>query len=335
MKQILILVTLFFIQASVSGALTVVWPTENPPTDLGSGLLALYQATESREVESGGFGCVREKGLQFHEGLDLRSFTKDAKGEATDAILAAMDGRIVYRNSDRSKSSFGRYLLIEHNDGELSFITLYAHLRSFEKGIGVGVLVNAGQRIATMGRSANHSMPKARAHLHFEVCLRLTDDFQGWYNWKQFDSKNDHGIYNGMNLVGIDPVLFFQETWYGGDSRTLRDVLDHEKTAFTITVSTDQIPDYIRRNSALLKGEMPTGKLGAWKIDYTWYGIPKLWTPVVNESGKRPTGKLSLSDYNRALMVENGCRRMFDFRNGKPVPGSGLKSNLQLIFGFR
>ena len=183
-----------------SAGLNVVWPTEHPPVDMRDSFYSLLQPTESKEIQSGNFGCVRTNGNQFHEGIDLRAFSRDARGEATDRVRAVLPGVVVYTNSERSKSSYGRYILIEHSDGEMYFLTLYAHLLSIEPSIGRGQTVQGGQRIATMGRSSSFTIPKDRAHLHFEVCLRLTDQFQSWYNWKKYDDKNEHGIFNGMNL---------------------------------------------------------------------------------------------------------------------------------------
>ena len=156
----------------------VVWPTENPPVDMRDSFFSLLQPTASKEIQSGNFGCVRSDGHQFHEGIDLRAFSRDSRGEATDVINSVLPGVVVYTNSVRSKSSYGRYVVVEHHDGEMYFLTLYAHLKSIQPGISRGQAVQGGQRIGTMGRSASYTIPKHRAHLHFEVCLRLTDRFR-------------------------------------------------------------------------------------------------------------------------------------------------------------
>ncbi|MCZ6672512.1 MAG: hypothetical protein O7C75_06180, partial [Verrucomicrobia bacterium] len=201
-------------------------------------------------------------------------------------------------------------------------------------GITRGKSVQAGQKIATMGRSASYTIPRNRAHLHFEVCLRLTDRFQNWYDWKDFDDKNDHGIFNGMNLVGIDPASFFEETQWRHTDR-LRTVLFTEKTAFTIVVSTRQVPDFIQRYPALVNGVIPDRELAGWRIEYTWYGVPKKWTPLISKNGNFSEGKLALESYDRSLVLSDGCRGMLRFRNGQPTIGPGLESSLQLLFGFR
>ena len=332
----LIFLGLFFVSLSVSLAaeLEVIWPTEHPPDDMRESFYSRLQATASNEIQSGNFGCVRTNGHQFHEGVDLRAMTKDSRGEATDIVRSVLPGVIVHTNAVRGKSSYGRYVVIEHFDREMSFLTLYAHLASIDKGIARGAKVEGGQRIAVMGRSASYTIPKQRAHLHFEVCLRLTDSFQSWYKWKKFESKNDHGIFNGMNLVGINPALFFEETqWEGTD--TIREVLEAEDTAFTIMVSTNQVPDFIKRYPALVNGVISEEDLAGWRVEFTYYGAPKKWTPLVSKSGDIQQGKLALVDYNKELLASDACRKMIRFRNGKPTIGPGLQTSLQLLFGFR
>ena len=57
-----------------------------------------------------------------------------------------------------------------------------------------------------MGRSAGgYAIPKDRAHVHFEIGLKLSDNFDSWFTWKKFGSPNQHENWNGMNLMGLDP----------------------------------------------------------------------------------------------------------------------------------
>ncbi len=325
---------IFALGGSVVGKLNVQWPTEHPPVDMRNSFYALLQPTDSKKIQSGNFGCVRSEGARFHEGIDLKAFTRDARGEPTDLVRSVLAGTVVYTNKERSKSSYGRYVLIKHSDGEMTFMSLYAHLRAIEGGIVKGARVAAGQKIAIMGRSASYTIPQHRAHLHFEVCLRLTDSFQSWYDWKEYGDANVHGIYNGKNLVGIDPVTFFEETQWG-DAETLRSVLEKQATAFTIVVSTKQVPDFVRRYPALVASVIPTDGLAGWRVDFTWYGVPKKWTPLIAKKGRKSNGKVALESYHPNLVVENSCRGMLRFRNGKPTIGPGLKSSIQLLFGYR
>ena len=108
---------IFAMCGMATGKLNLQWPTEHPPLDMRDSFYALLQPTESNEIQSGNFGCVRSEGTQFHEAIDLKSFSRDARGESTDAVLSILPGRVVYAHGQPNKSTFGRYVVIEHSDG--------------------------------------------------------------------------------------------------------------------------------------------------------------------------------------------------------------------------
>ena len=319
---------------TAAAKLNVRWPTDHPPDDLQESLHSMLQPTSSGIIQSGNFGCVRSGGAQFHEGIDLKSFSRDSRGESTDIIRSILPGKVVYVIGHPGKSSYGRYLLIEHSDGKINFISMYAHLRSIEPGIEPGAQVEAGQKIAIMGRSATYNIPRYRAHLHFEVCLLLTDRFQSWYDWKDYPNKNLHGNYNGVNLRGIDTVAFFEEM-YWDKKQMFGDVLDKQPTAITIVVGTPIVPDYARRYPSLVNGAIPSSGLTGWKVDFTWYGVPKKLTPLTVSKDVLANGKVALVSHDAELLKANRCRGLLRTRNGKTTIGTELKTILQLLFGFR
>ena len=71
----------------------------------------------------------------------------------------------------------------------------------------VGQPVKAGETVAVMGRTANtrEGISKDRAHVHFELNLLVNDRFASWYKKTFPGQRNDHGEWNGQNLLGIDP----------------------------------------------------------------------------------------------------------------------------------
>ena len=58
-----------------------------------------------------------------------------------------------------------------------------------------------------MGRTSNTSelIAKERAHVHFELNVFVNDNFASWYKKNFPGERNDHGIWNGQNLNGLDP----------------------------------------------------------------------------------------------------------------------------------
>lgn len=191
------------------------WPTPNNAWERGRNYENWVQPTVSGEPRSGLWGSVRSNGAQFHEGLDIRALNRDRNGEPTDRVTAAMDGVVRHVSTRAGDSNYGRYIVIEHPGQSPAVHTLYAHLARIEPGIARGVTVKRGQVIGVMGHSSNGNIPKERAHLHFEIGLRMTDQFESWYGWKKFGSPNVQGAWNGMNLMGIDPKEFL-DRWRSG-----------------------------------------------------------------------------------------------------------------------
>jgi murein DD-endopeptidase MepM/ murein hydrolase activator NlpD len=156
---------------------------------------------------SGSFGCVRSDGWQMHEGLDiLRQYT-DRHGEPTDPVMATADGTVVYVSTKAALSNYGKYIVIRHVIEGLEIYSLYAHLSAIQPGIAPGRVVKAGEVIAILGRTSNtgERITKDRAHCHFELNVFVNEHFAGWYRKYFPGERNDHGIWNGQNLNGLDP----------------------------------------------------------------------------------------------------------------------------------
>ena len=324
---------ILFTQASLCAGL--IWPTPNPAFQLGEPIEAYVQPTATGVPDSGLFGCVRNHGGRFHEGLDLYPVERDKHGEAIDAVFAVLPGRVVYVNQTSSHSSYGRYVVIEHDDEVPAFHTLYAHLASVGRSIVVGARVESGTKLGIMGRSASYSIPRTRAHLHFEVGFRLTDQFQAWYDRQKYNSKNRHGIWNGMNLVSIDPLGFY-ESVRGGKAKTLNDYLKSIPASARIRVQTSIIPGFVKNYPALVTRPYGGRKVIAWDIAFSKYGVPKEWTPRFAEEdiGGR-VGDVKVLAYSPSILNVQSCRRVLDIAGSTPKISSGTLITIKKLFGFK
>lgn len=311
------------------------WPTPNRAWEQGRGIEAYVQPTVSGLAESGLFGCVRSNGLQFHEGLDIKALRRDRRGEPTDEITAAMDGVVRYVNQRPGDSSYGRYVIVEHPDLKPAVFTLYAHLARVEPGLRAGQRVRRGQTIALMGRSAGgYAIPKDRAHLHFEIGLRFTDDFQAWFNWRRFGSPNTHEVWNGMNLVGIDPLDFLNE-WKRGRVDNFQQYFDRMQSIVRLRVVTGEVPDFIRRYPALLAAPLQ-GPIGGWEVKCNSTGLPFSWTPLsLAEVAGQKSGTVQIVAVHASAEKSFRCKTLVKQVRGSPQPGSDLQTMLQLVFGLR
>ena len=182
------------------------FPTANHALyEIGDELKFFAPTAPNKEWTSGSFGCVRNDGNKMHEGLDIRSLQHDRHGEPTDPVMATADGAVVYFSTRPSLSNYGKYVVIRHIIEGIEIYSLYAHLSEIQPGLAIGKQVKAGEVIATMGRTSSaETILKERAHVHFELNVFVNEGFAGWYKQTFPNQRNDHGIWNGQNLNGLD-----------------------------------------------------------------------------------------------------------------------------------
>jgi peptidoglycan LD-endopeptidase LytH len=323
--------------AQASERLAIVWPTPNPAYAEKKPPVDWVQPTVSGRWESALFGCVRNSGARFHEGLDLRPISRDSRGEATDPVYAVMDGRVAYVNPNAGHSGYGRYIIIEHRHIVPAVITLYAHLTSIDEAVTEGAEVRIGQTIGIMGRSAGgYTIPRERAHLHFEIGFWVSEDFQSWYEWKRYGSPNHHGFFNGMNMIGVNPLEFYDE-YRAGTISSVQDYVDGLPVAFTVRVKSDRVPDFIRRYPTLLQGGMPVRGVGGWEIDFTSFGLPKAWRALSADLPELidQRERTRVISHDARIVAEHACRNTVSIQRGRASIASHTERTLQLLFGFR
>jgi len=311
--------------ASASPATEVVWPTSMDRSLLRSPEDYL-QPTESRRIESGAFGMVRDDGHRFHEGLDIRPAGRTKSGEPTDLIFSAMEGVVAYVNA-RPNGTYGRYVVMLHPRAELPVYTLYAHLASLQPGLKAGQTLAAGKVLGVMGHSSTSetAIPKERAHLHFEVGLMLSERFQAWYD-ADADNRgvpNHHGVFNGQNLIGLDPTLLLARS--SADVRTL---LRDQPVALAITLRPKRTPDFLTRYPALLKGGDSATAAG-WYVEFSWQGMPIGWTALPAGDPRLRPGPWSLYGVKDQFRPQLIRRRMLT-ANGKAA-GDTLIRQVEIL----
>lgn len=321
------------VSAVASTRLEISWPTPSTAFAEGKASDTFLQHAGSGDPASGGFGGVRSNGRQFHEGLDIKPVESRRRGEATDTIFAAMDGVVRHVSPIAGKSSYGRYVVLEHPSVSPAIYTLYAHLARIDDSIREGATVSRGQTLGVMGRSATYTIPRSRAHLHFEMGLRMTNDFQSWYDRQGFGSPNDHGPYNGMNLFGFDPLDFYEQH-REGRVVSMANYLNSLPIVATVRVATMRRPDFLERYPSLIKTDAPM-LIKGWEIGFTWNGLPVQWTALDADgvAGMRPN-EVKVIDTNESLDRADRSRRMVVLRYGKLVPADDLEKVLELLFGL-
>jgi Peptidase family M23 len=233
-------------QTAQNQTLDLVLPTDNDALFSGDGP-AFYQSVDrdyngvkSAPWEGGQYGFVRDPKstgggvvyTRFHEGIDIRSVHRDANGEPLDEVRAIGDGEVVHVSLIAGYSNYGKYIVIEHRWGGSNYYSLYGHLSSI--AVQPGESVRRGQPIAVMGYTGT-GINRERAHLHLELCLMFSRQFEAWYSTFFRNDPNRHGLYNGMNLAGLDVARLYLAL-RKNPALTIPEFLADEETFYKVTL---------------------------------------------------------------------------------------------------
>ena len=318
----------FALAAQLANAQPFHLPTANTAIFEKGGEERFFAATPGKTWVSGTFGCVRTDGWQLHEGIDIRSIQHDRRGEPTDSVVATADGDVAYVNLKSGLSNYGTYVVLRHRIEGLEIYSLYAHLSAIQPGIRPGVVVRAGQVIATMGRSSNTSerIGKDRAHVHFELNLFVNDRFNDWFKRNNPGERNDHGAWNGQNLTGIDPRLIFLEQQRLGTNFSLTRFIRSRTELCRVLVRVTDFP-WLRRYPQLVRPNPLAQKQGVagYEIALDYNNLPFELIPRT-ASEIRSSAKFQMLSVNEPEQQKNPARRLVSKRSGRwSLTEHGLK----------
>jgi murein DD-endopeptidase MepM/ murein hydrolase activator NlpD len=314
-------------------ALDLTLPTDNNALFLGDGP-AFYQNVErnykgvkSTPWEGGQYGFVRDPmetsaGIvytRFHEGIDIRPLYRDPRGEPLDDVRAIADGNVVHANLVPSYSNYGKYIVIEHRWNGSNYYSLYAHLSSI--AVRQGDAVKRSQPIAVMGYTGV-GLNQARAHLHLQLNLMRSHQFEAWYDAFFKNDPNHHGIYNGINLAGLDIARLYLAL-RKNPSLTIPKFLSNEETFYKVILPKSRHFELPRFYPWLLAPANPNEKSSS-EVSFTRSGLPvkvqpsdkHVTQPELNYVQKSPIdysyltrdvisghdGNAHLTNYGRQLM---------------------------------
>lgn len=303
-------VALLAVAANLSAQTPFQFPTANHFLyETGGEIKFLAPTSPDRPWTTGSFGCVRTDGWQMHEGLDIRSLQHDRNGEPTDPVMAAADGTVMYVNFKAGLSNYGKYIVIRHVIEGLEIYSLYGHLIEIAAGITPGKTVRGGEVIAVMGRTGQR-INKDRAHVHFELNLLVNDNFAAWYKRNAPGEKNDHGMWNGQNLDGLDPLEIFEGERPGARKFSLLNYVRSQTELCRVLVRATNFP-YLRRYTALVLTNPVAEKEGVagYEIALNYNGVAFALMPRAASEIKSPA-KIQLLSVNAAEYKAHPCRKL-------------------------
>src|SRR5262245_63126699 len=270
------------IQSAQTQALDLALPTDNDALFSGDGpafyqyLDRDYNGAKSTPWEGGQYGFVRDPKstgggvvyTRFHEGIDIRSVHRDANNEPLDEVRAIADGEVVHVSLVPGYSNYGKYVVIEHRWDGSNYYSLYGHLSSI--AVQPGEPVKRAQPIAVMGYTGT-GINRERAHLHLELCLMFSRQFEAWYDTFFRNDPNRHGLYNGMNLAGLDVARLYLAL-RKNPAITIPEFLHAEETFYKITLPKARHFDL----PTLYPWMSVAGKRGgsSWEVSFASSGVP-------------------------------------------------------------
>ncbi|MBU6401894.1 MAG: M23 family metallopeptidase, partial [Verrucomicrobia bacterium] len=278
-----------------------------------------FAGTAGKPWTSGTFGCVRSDGQQMHEGIDIRCLQRDARGEPIDPVMATADGVVAYVNTRPSLSNYGNYIVVRHQVEGLEIDSLYAHLSRVREGLRAGQPVRQGEVIATMGRTANtrEIISKDRAHVHFELNVFYNDYFPRWYKTAFPGERNDHGLWNGQNLMGLDPRRILLAERQQGPAFSLLDFIRHEACLCRVRIRATSFP-FLKRYPALVEPNPAAARDGiaGYQIDLDYNGVPLRLVPQ-SAAQLKGRARFQLLWVNAAEERKNPARHFVAQRGGR------------------
>jgi len=158
---------------------------------------------------------------------------------------------------------------VEHRWDGSSYYSLYAHLSSI--AVKPGKEIGRGEVLGVMGHTGE-GLNQERAHLHLELNLMLSRQFQAWYDHSFKNDPNHHGIYNGINLAGIDVARFYLEL-RKRPALTIPEFLSGEEVCYKVIVPRSKYFDLAKSYPWMIRG-VSDEKAEAWKVSFNRAGVP-------------------------------------------------------------
>ena len=284
MKALLLLLAVLI--APLHAMPKLILPTENTavfqqrPNDFFMYVNRHFEGKDSTPWDAGSYGFVRNMkrtsegviGTRFHEGADIKPVRRDSKGEPLDPVVTIADGTVAYVNDKSKSSNYGKYIVVVHNWGEGPICSLYAHLNAIS--VKVGDVVKQGATLGRLGYTGV-GIDRKRAHLHFEISLMLSDDFETWHA-KHYGAASGHGNFNGRNLSGMNGIdLIAQQK--AGKVKSIKQYLQMQGSHYAVTIPAAMTQKLKARYPWLWR--VPQGSAPYAQLTFSPSGLPLYVTP--------------------------------------------------------
>jgi murein DD-endopeptidase MepM/ murein hydrolase activator NlpD len=293
------ILSILAIGQSAAEPLNLVLPTENDAIFRGEGaefyqyIERNYKGVRSTPWEGGRYGFVRNpvetaSGLMFsrlHEGIDIRPLQRDASGDSIDPVRAIAAGQVVHTNHAPGHSNYGKYVVIEHNFDGCKYYSLYGHLSTI--AVQKGDRIQSRDQLGVMGHTGE-GLNQARAHVHLELNLMLSRHFESWHDNFFKNDPNRNGLYNGLNLAGLDIARLYLAL-QKRPGLTIPEFLSDEETLYRVLLPASRNFD-LRKFYPWMVQQKTEDETASWEVSFNRAGVP-----LKIQSSAKPVSEPELS----------------------------------------
>jgi len=113
---------------------------------------------------------------------------------------------------------------------------------------------------------------QARAHVHLELNLMLSRQFEAWHAASFANDPNHHGLYNGLNLVGLDIARLYLALQKRPEL-TIPDFLAEEETLYRVLLPASKNFDLAKFYPWMVR-QKAEGEPASWEVSFNRAGVP-------------------------------------------------------------
>jgi len=184
-------------------------------------------------------------------------------------VRAIAPGVVVHASQTAGWSNYGRYVVVEHRFDGCKYYSLYGHLSSI--AVRPGQHVQQRDQLGVMGHTGE-GLNQARAHVHLELNLMLSRQFEAWHAASFKNEPNHHGLYNGLNLVGIDIARLYLAL-QKRPNLTIPEFLAEEETLYRVLVPPSRNFDLAKFYPWMVR-DRGDGEPASWEVSFNRAGVP-------------------------------------------------------------
>jgi murein DD-endopeptidase MepM/ murein hydrolase activator NlpD len=294
--------------------LNLALPTDNDAIYRGDGpefyqyIERDYQGVKSTPWEGGQYGFVRDPAetpagivyTRFHEGIDIRPLQRDERGEPLDQVRAIAAGVVVHTNPVPKFSNYGKYVVVEHLWDGCKYYSLYGHLSSIQ--VRVGQRVEQRDQLGIMGHTGE-GLNQVRAHLHLELNLMFSRQFESWHDSLFKTDPNHNGLYNGINLMGIDIARLYLAL-RERPSLNIPAFLAEEETIYRVLLPASRHFDLLKFYP-WMRPQKSAEKPASWEVSFNRAGVPLKIEPSGKHVGGPELSYIKQTEINSSYLTRD------------------------------